>query len=521
MMNRRVTYLLVGLGGMAIGAAALLFVQRASDHRDHAAVPGVVAPEATPAPADAATRRLTLQPEARERAGIQTVDVAQGAGAAVRRLPGTVEPHGYRVVDVTPLVAGTVVEVRAELGQTVREGAVVARLRSPEVTDEIRRWLTLRAERDVVRQRLARTESLAQIGAASRQDLEQDQASLVRASTELETSRARLARLGVTEARLAALEDAATLPEIFDVMASASGVVLTRGVNPGQNVDAGQPVVTLADRSVVWVLADVFEADLAHTRVGQTARVTSEAFPGREWAGRLTYLDPAIARDTRTVRARIEVANADEALRFGMFVSVALDGPGGQADLIVPASAVQTIGAVQVVYVEQEAGRFEERVVRTGPVRGTLVVIESGVAPGDRVVTAGSFALRAERDRLGWPPPVPLSAAAPAPEGQPRPAAPARPDAATVLTRVVEITAAGLVPARVTVPAHQAVDLVFIRRVKDEETCGTDVAIPSLGILQDLPFNERVTIRLPPSPPGELTFSCGMDMLRGVIIVGR
>ena len=88
-----------------------------------------------------------------------------------------------------------------------------------------------------------------------------------------------------------------------------------------------------------------------------------------------------------------------------------------------------------------------------------------------------------------------------------------------MVTRVIEITADGLVPPRVAVPANQSVDLVFIRRVT--ETCGTEVDIPSLNIRRALPLDERVTIRMPPQPPGDLSFSCGMDMLKGVIIVGR
>ena len=88
-----------------------------------------------------------------------------------------------------------------------------------------------------------------------------------------------------------------------------------------------------------------------------------------------------------------------------------------------------------------------------------------------------------------------------------------------VVTRVIEITADGLVPPRGAVPANQSEGLVFIRRVT--ETCGTEVDIPSLNIRRALPLDERVTIRMPPQPPGDLSFSCGMDMLKGVIIVGR
>jgi RND family efflux transporter MFP subunit len=473
------------------------------------------APAAAPAsPAPASDRTLTLSSEAITRAGITVIVVGQGGVAATRRLPGVVEPHGYRVVDVTPLMSGSVTEVRAELGQVIRQGSVVARLRSPELTDEVRRWLTLRAERDVVAQRLARTESLAKIGAASRQDLEEDQASLVRVRTELDTARLRLERLGVTESRLTSMGQGDALPEVFDVVAQAGGVVTARMVNPGQNVAVGEPMLTVADRSRVWVIADVFEADLGQVREGQAARVTSETFAGRAWTGRVAYLDPAIARDTRTAKVRVEVENRDEALRFGMFVTVELGVAGASSDLVVPRAAVQSLGAVDVVFVEQTPGRFVERVVQLGAATADTVVVTQGLMAGDRVVTSGSFALRAERDRLGWPPPAPL---------QPADRAALHESAAgsqpAVTTRVIEITTAGLVPAQVTVPANQVVDLVFIRRVN--ETCGTEVDIPDLKIRRPLPLNERVTIRLQPQPPGELSFSCGMDMLKGVIVVGR
>jgi len=503
--------ILFSVGLVAIGAVGFYLVDR------WVSAPQTAAPfevPAAPSVAPASERSLTLSEEAITRAGITVVTIGQGGVAATRRLPGVVEPHGYRVVDVTPLMSGSVIEVRAELGQVIRQGAVVARLRSPELTDEVRRWLTTRAERDVVAQRLARTESLAKIGAASRQDLEEDQASLVRVRTELDTARLRLERLGVPETRLAAMGQGDSLPEVFDVVAQAGGVVTARVVNPGQNVTVGEPILTVADRSKVWILADVFEADLGQVREGQQARVTSEAFAGRVWTGRVAYLDPAITRDTRTAKVRVEVENRDEALRFGMFVTVELGIPGASSDLVVPKAAVQSLGPVDVVFVERAPSRFVERVVQLGTTTGDSVVVTSGLAQGDRVVSSGSFALRAERDRLGWPPPAPIVA----------PVEAARvPTAAetqqAVVTRVIEITAAGLVPPRVSVPANQIVDLVFVRRVT--ETCGTEVDIPSLNIRRALPLDERVTIRMPPQSPGELSFSCGMDMLKGVIIVGR
>ncbi len=512
----------VAIGLVSLGAAGMYVAMRPADPPAMTAhTPEAGAPAAASAPS-AESRTLTLTPEAVARAGIEVVPAALSTAGLTRRLPGVVEPNGYRTVDVTPIVGGTVVTMAVDLGTGVRRGMVVARLRSPELTDEVRRWLTFRAERDVVARRLTRTQGLTKIGAASRQELEEVEAEVVRADTELDTARSRLIRLGFTDAALQGIGQGDAIPETIDVRAPAGGVVIRRAANPGQNVGPDEPLVTLADLDTVWVMGDVFEQDLAHVRVGQPATVTTDALPGRTWTGRVTYIDPEVARDTRTVRVRVEVANPGGALKFGMFVGISVGGVASSSRVVVPRAAVQTLGAVPVVYVEDAAqpGRFTERVVVLGDITGDVVEVRAGVSAGERVVARGSFFLRAERDRLGWPAPrASVSdsdrAATTSSRQEPAPS----PRATALVTRVVEITAAGLVPARVTVPAHQAVDLVFIRRV--EETCGTEVLIPDLDVRRALPLNERVTVRLDPREPGDLTFSCGVDMLKGVIVVQK
>jgi membrane fusion protein, heavy metal efflux system len=172
--------IMIGGGLVAVGAVGASLVQQWRTTAHPVSVTPAATAEAPAATEPASDRRLTLSGDALTRAGIVAVEVQQGAQDARRRFPAVVEPHGYRVVDVTTLVAGSVIDVRPQLGDVVRQGQVVARLRSPELTDEVRRWITIKAERDVVAQRLARTEGLAKIGAASRQDLEEDTASLVR-----------------------------------------------------------------------------------------------------------------------------------------------------------------------------------------------------------------------------------------------------------------------------------------------------------------------------------------------------
>lgn len=499
----------IAVGLVALGAAAMFVYLGPSTAQ--VAVPsptiGVGTAGSTPAPAMA--DMLMLTPEAVRRAGIAVAPVVSSNDAGALVVPGVVEPDGYRTVAVTPIVGGTVVSVSAALGDVVTRDSTVARLRSPELTDEVRRWLSLSADLDVVTRRLTRTRDLAKIGAASQQELEEVEADSVRATTDLATARARLIRLGLDDARMAAVAAGGGVPETIDVQAGAGGVVLTRPVNPGQNVGPMDTLMTLADVSSVWIMADIFERDAAHVRAGERVAVTSETFPGRTWTGRVSYVDPELARDTRTVRARVEVSNPDGALRFGMFVIVTLRLPSTSPRMMVPQTAVQMLGAVPVVYVEEveQPGHFTERPVVTGVSSGDRIVIRSGLLEGERVVVEGSFFLRAERERLGWPPPV-----APALD-EPM----SMPSAEPVIRRVVEVTASGLTPPRVEIPAFQPVDLVFVRRV--EETCGTEVLIPGLGVRRELPLNQEVVVRIPARAPGELAFACGMDMLKGVIVV--
>ncbi len=501
---------------IATGATGMWFYMRpASDL--HGPESAVALPTAAPAsaPVSAGPQTLTLTPEALARAGVVIGEASTSTQGSVLRVPGVVEPDAYRTVDVTPIVGGTVVSMSAALGDVVAAGAVVARLRSPELTDEVRQWMTGRASLDAISRRLVRTRQLAKIGAASQQEVEVEQADLVRASTDVDAARARLLRLGFDDARLASMAAGDAPPETIDVKASASGVVIKRSANQGQNVGSADSLITLASVAHVWVMADVFERDLARVRIGQSATVTVDAFTGRSWTGRLTYIEPELARESRTARARVEVDNADNALRFGMFVAVSVSSGASAAHVMVPAAAIQTIGAVPVVYIEEQPGQFRERAVRLGAASADQVEVQSGLNGGERVVVSGSFLLRSERDRLSWPPPVApvMAAAVSVGRGQSSPS----PVSAPVVRRLIEITAEGLSPSSVTVPAHRQVDLVFVRRVN--ESCGEDVLIPALGIKRSLPVNEEVVIRLPPRAPGELTFSCGLNMLRGVIVV--
>jgi multidrug efflux pump subunit AcrA (membrane-fusion protein) len=285
--------------------------------------------------------------------------------------------------------------------------------------------------------RYQRTTRLVTIGAASREQMEQDTAKLRTAEAEvaegrsrhdralklleinpetrsqneealnrlraaegdLASMRQRLVLYGMPERQIADLRSPSRITSELLVPAPISGTVTSRTANAGEVVAANKELLKVTDLSTVWVIAQAFEQDLARLRVGSGASVTTNAFPDRLFRGRVTYIDPTLDPATRTAKVRVELANPDRALKLGMYVNVAF-GSLGQSERtvpVVPAAAVQNIEGRSVIFLAtDEPGVFELRTVRLGgEVNGRYPILE-GANVGDRIVTNGSFMLRAE-----------------------------------------------------------------------------------------------------------------------------
>jgi membrane fusion protein, heavy metal efflux system len=348
---------------------------------------------------------LTLTPEAVERAGLRLTQVTAGTGGSTLRLPAIIEANAYKQVVVTPLVAGRVTRVLAELGQSVRRGQPVADIFSPELSETETRYISARAELDAHERELRRTEKLVELGAASRQELERLHAEHTSKLTSIESARSRLELLGLPAAAIDGLASVKDVGAVIAVPAPITGVVTERIANPGLNVDSTTKMFTVVDLSTVWVVADVYEKDFSRVHVGSTASLTTKAYPD-VLRGRVSYIDPQVNPATRTARVRIELSNPREELRLGMFADVTIEGPEHTSTVRIPRSAVQNVDNRTVVYLpdRRQAGRFIEREVHLGDVSGTDVDVVSGLQHGDTVVSEGSFFLRAERERLGLRP---------------------------------------------------------------------------------------------------------------------
>jgi cobalt-zinc-cadmium efflux system membrane fusion protein len=451
---------------------------------------------------------ITLTEDAVARAGIEVTPVAASGAADTVKIPGVIEADAYRRVVVTPLVGGRITRVTAELGQQVRRGATLAQIYSPGLAEAQMKFLSARAELEAAHQELKRTERLVEIGAASRQELERIRASHTMHDTMVAGARAQLVLLGMTPAALGRLTSASEISATTSVLAPIDGVVTERQANPGLNVDPSMPLFTVVDLSSVWVLGDLYEKDFARVRVGSEATITTTAYPGLALGGRVTYIDPQLNAETRTARVRVEVPNPRLELRLGMYAEMQIASRPRSGAMTVPRDAVQTIGDRQFVYVARagQRGRYVEREVRLGDVSGSAIEVTSGVSPGDAVVTKGSFFVRAERERLGLRQPGAAS-------GMPHEMA----GKEAVDTPRVTITEKGFEPDRVSVPGGGPVRITFIRTT--DNTCAKEITVPSLKIRRELPLNQPVNIEIKPQKSAEITFTCGMNMLKGAIMV--
>ena len=363
---------------------------------------GMSAPAGQAAPAKSEEAfEISLTPDAIERAGIRIAEVKSQTSVSVMTVPGTVMSNAYRDTKVNALVGGIVRQVTVELGASVRRGAPLAVIFSGELADAQMKYVSMQAMLEADHQKLERTQKLVALGSASRQELEEVTAVHTGHETEVAAARQRLLLLGLSADRVAKLESASQVVSEVTVSSPADGLVISRAVNPGQVINAGQELFVVTDLSTVWVIGDLYERDFSRVRVGSPATVTIASMPGRTLKGSVAYIDPRVDAATRTAKVRVEVPNRGGDLRLGMFVTVSFETGAAERIIVVPRAAVQTMGDRAVVYipVNGEEGKFIERAVKLGAPVGEFVPVLDGLKAGDKVVTDGSFFLRAEATR--------------------------------------------------------------------------------------------------------------------------
>lgn len=337
-------------------------------------------------PAEAGTISLTDQ-EIKE-ARIQTEVVSEREVAESIQLTATIQANQDRLAHVAPRVPGRIVGISAKLGDRVRAGQALASLDSLELGEAHSTYLQAESQARVAQADFERAEKLYADQIVPQKDFLRSRAEHEKARANLRAAADRLRLMGVNPSQ------ADHAISTFPVTAPFAGTVIEKKAVLGELATPDQTLFTVADLSTVWIEADLFEKDLGKIRVGATAGITVAAYPGEVFKGRLTYISSVMDKESRTVKGRVEVPNADGRLKPDMFATAAIDTVTTGKVLTVPASAVLLIEGQQVVFVRENAG-FEKRIVHLGDDLGGRSVLKDGIEDGEAVVVEGAYALKA------------------------------------------------------------------------------------------------------------------------------
>jgi len=310
--------------------------------------------------------------------------VAAVAKAATSELvvTGVVNPDVYRNVPVISLASGKVAGIYARLGDTVKNGQTLFRIRSDDVSGGYSNYRKAIADELLARAQLERTKDLYEHGAMAKADLEIAQDTEDKAKVDLETMSEHLRLLG---------NDPDKPNFMVDIHAPVSGVITDQEITDSALVQAYSTPnpMTISDLSHVWIVCDVYENDLASVRQGETAEIRLNAYPGQVFKGTISNIGAILDPNIRTAKVRIEMPNPGM-MRIGMFVSATFHGRTSEMHTIVPASAVLHMHDRDFVYVGEPDHKFRRVEVTGGellPENISLQEIKSGLKPGQQVVS--------------------------------------------------------------------------------------------------------------------------------------
>lgn len=334
---------------------------------------------------------LTLTSDEAKKAGIQTQAVQAQAVADTIEATATIQANQERIAFVAPRVEARVRSVAVKLGDNVRAGQALATLDSLQVGEAYAAWVQAQSELRIAEADLKRVESLAADEIIPRKELLRAQAEREKAAAAVRNTTDRLQLLG------AAPRAGATAVSLLTVVSPIAGTVIERKATLGGLASPSESLFTVADLSRVWIQAALPESALAKVRVGASARVTVPAYPQQVFQGRVSHIGAGVDKESRAVSARIEVGNPEGKLKPEMFANAVIEtGGNARSGISLPDDAIVLMQGQPTVFVF-DAGAYAQRVVQTGERSGGRTTIVAGLQPGEQVVTAGAYALKARK----------------------------------------------------------------------------------------------------------------------------
>ena len=319
---------------------------------------------------------VQISPERQQLIGVKIGTVEMKSLERVIRTVGRVDYDEKRIVTVSPKIGGWIEDLYVDYtGRFVRQGEPLLTLYSPELVSTQEEYLiALRAKKDLIKSPFPEV-------AGSGNSL-------------AESAKRRLKLWDISDDQIKALEEGGQAKKTLTLYSPFSGFVLEKSAYKGMNVMPGMALFKLADLSVVWLYADIYEYELPFVRVGQQASIQIASLPGEAFTGKAIYIYPSLNPETRTAKVRFELGNSHGKLKPEMYANVEIKVRLGQK-LTVPVGAIIDTGIRQLAIVAKGSGYFEPREVKATKVDDYYEVLK-GLKAGEQVVTSANFLVDSE-----------------------------------------------------------------------------------------------------------------------------
>lgn len=324
---------------------------------------------------------IKLTPEMIKLSDIRTAPVKYHYLTREIRTVGEISYDERRIKVVSAWVGGRIDKLYVDFtGVHVKKGDRLAELYSPELISTLQEFILALETR-------------------GRVWTQGDQDALRSANYLVDATRQRLVLWGITEKQIDELERTRIVKTHMTIHAPSSGTVIHKQTYEGQYVKTGEKLYTIADLSVVWAQADIYEYEMALVKTGQKVTITTPAYPERQFTGTVSFIDPFLNTKTRSVKVRMDVANKSLILKPGMYAEARLDIPPKDLKpvLAIPATAVLDTGTRKLVYIDLGDNVFKPAEIKVGPKAGQWVPVLAGLRKGQRIAVSANYLIDSQR----------------------------------------------------------------------------------------------------------------------------
>lgn len=323
---------------------------------------------------------IRVDPNFLQNFAVRTAVAERGSIPVDIRTIGVLTYNEKNIASINTKFEGWIEKAKVNyVGEMVRRGEVLFEIYSPQLVTTQEEYL-------------AAVDYLERLSAGAYPEAVERAKSLLKAAEE------RLRYWDITQGQINELRKNGKITRTLKIVSPVSGIITSKMADSleGMKLVPGMNVYKIADLSTVWAQVEVYEYQIRQLHLGQTARITVDAFPGRQWAGKIAYLDPTLNPQTRTLKAYVEIPNPQWRLRPQMYANVEIRVPAASGAVRVPEEAVLHSGERNVVIVQKDNGLFEPREVQLGATGGGYQEVRSGLQAGEVVVTSSQFLIDSE-----------------------------------------------------------------------------------------------------------------------------